>query len=74
MTTRAKVAVLRTSPESVIEDYDRLLGLGEVEKHLPKDTTVILKDNISWHYPMPSANTTSLAARRDHCRPAQSWL
>ncbi len=58
MTTRAKVAVLRTSPETVLDDYDRLLGLAEVERFLPRDTTVILKDNISWHFPFPSANTT----------------
>ncbi|OGO06982.1 MAG: iron-sulfur cluster-binding protein [Chloroflexi bacterium RBG_13_56_8] len=58
MSTRPVVAVLKTTPESVLEDYDRLLGLAEVEKYLPADVPVILKDNISWHYPFPSANTT----------------
>ena len=58
MATRSRVAALRTSPETVLEDYDRLLTLVEAERHLPADTTVILKDNISWHYPFPSANTT----------------
>ena len=58
MTTRAKVAILRTTPETVLDDYDRLLQLADVEQYLPKDKTVILKDNISWHYPMPGANTT----------------
>jgi uncharacterized protein (DUF362 family) len=58
MTTRSQVAVLHTRPESVLEDYDRLLELAGVQQHLPADTTVILKDNISWHYPFPSANTT----------------
>lgn len=58
MTTRARVAVLKTTPESVLEDYDRLLALAEVERYLPQADTVILKDNISWHYPFPSANTT----------------
>jgi len=58
MTTRAKVAVLYTRPETVLDDYDRLLELAEVERFLPSDKTVILKDNISWHYPFPSANTT----------------
>ncbi|MBC7235545.1 MAG: DUF362 domain-containing protein [Chloroflexi bacterium] len=55
---RSKVAVLRTSPETVLDDYDRLLDLAEVERYLPKNSTVILKDNISWHYPFPGANTT----------------
>jgi uncharacterized protein (DUF362 family) len=58
MTMRAKVAVLRTRPETVLQDYDRLIGLAEVERFLPHGSTVILKDNISWHYPFPSANTT----------------
>jgi uncharacterized protein (DUF362 family) len=58
MPTRAKVAVLRTRPESVIEDYRRLLKLAGADKVLDPKATTILKDNISWHYPMPSANTT----------------
>jgi uncharacterized protein (DUF362 family) len=58
MTTRAQVAVLRTTPETVLDDYDRLLGMAGVERFLPLDKTVILKDNISWHFPFPSANTT----------------
>jgi len=58
MLTRARVAVLKTRPETVLDDYDRLLDLAEAERFLPKDKTVILKDNISWHYPFPSANTT----------------
>src|SRR5512136_466475 len=58
MTTKAKVAVLRTRPETVLQDYGRLLELAEVTKALDPKATTILKDNISWHYPMPSANTT----------------
>ncbi len=58
MTTRAKVAVLRTTPETVLEDHDRLFELAEVGRFLPPDKTVILKDNISWHFPFPGANTT----------------
>ena len=58
MASNSKVAVLRTSPETVLKDYDRLLTLAEVERYLPADSTVILKDNISWHFPFPGANTT----------------
>jgi len=58
MPTRAKVAVLRTKPASVLEDYRRLLKLAGADKVLDPKATTILKDNISWHYPMPSANTT----------------
>ena len=58
MATRAKVAVLRTQPETVLEDYQRLCELGGMAEALEPKATTILKDNISWHYPMPAANTT----------------
>jgi uncharacterized protein (DUF362 family) len=58
MSTRAKVAVLRTKPETAIEDYERLMHLADVKQHLDPSATTILKDNISWHFPFPSANTT----------------
>jgi uncharacterized protein (DUF362 family) len=58
MTTKTKVAVLRTQPETVLQDYQRLFELADGAKALAANTTTILKDNISWHYPMPSANTT----------------
>ncbi|MFQ6031917.1 MAG: DUF362 domain-containing protein [Candidatus Zixiibacteriota bacterium] len=55
---KAKVAVSKTSPETVLEDYQKLLKLAEVENFLSKDKVTILKDNISWHYPFPGANST----------------
>ncbi|NLV73691.1 MAG: DUF362 domain-containing protein [Chloroflexi bacterium] len=53
-----QVAVLFTSPETIMTDYDRLLDLADVSQALPSGVPVILKDNISWHYPFPGANTT----------------
>ncbi|MBU0494220.1 MAG: DUF362 domain-containing protein [Chloroflexi bacterium] len=58
MSTKAQVAVLRTQPETVLQDYDRLFDLAGVQDALDPQATTILKDNISWHFPMPSANTT----------------
>ena len=58
MTRRSKVAVLFTRPETVLEDYGRLLELAGVHDALDSKAPTILKDNISWHYPFPSANTT----------------
>ncbi len=55
---KAKVAVLRTSPETVLDDTDRLFDLANVKSALDPKATTILKDNISWHYPFPGANTT----------------
>ncbi len=58
MTTRSKVAVLYTQPETVIQDYERLFQLAGGANALQPHTTTILKDNITWHFPMPGANTT----------------
>jgi uncharacterized protein (DUF362 family) len=55
---KSKVAVIKTRPETVFEDIARLFELAEVKKHLDPGRPVILKDNISWHFPFLSANTT----------------
>jgi uncharacterized protein (DUF362 family) len=54
----AKVAVLRTQPDTILSDYQRLFELAGGASALAANTTTILKDNISWHFPMPAANTT----------------
>lgn len=56
--TRSKVAVLRVRPEHILDDIDRLHHLAGVETALAKGAPTILKDNISWHFPFPGANTT----------------
>src|SRR5881628_3564573 len=56
--TRSKVAVLRTTPETVLDDYSRLMDVAGVQSALDAHATSILKDNISWHFPFPGANTT----------------
>lgn len=55
---RSKVAVLRTTPDTILEDYIRLMELGGITRALDAGATTILKDNISWHFPFPGANTT----------------
>ncbi len=54
----SRVAVLKTSPESVVPDYARLTKMAGFEDHLPKDKDTILKINISWHYYFPACSTT----------------
>jgi uncharacterized protein (DUF362 family) len=56
--SRAKVAVLFSNPETVHEDYERLMDMADFRQHLNPNATTILKDNISWHFPFPSANST----------------
>ncbi|MBI4496804.1 MAG: DUF362 domain-containing protein [Chloroflexi bacterium] len=54
----AKVAVLFTAPETVLEDIGRLMTLAEVERALPKDVETLLKINISWQHYYPACSTT----------------
>jgi len=55
---KSKVAVLKTGPDTVLKDFGELLRLAGAEQTLKRGATTILKDNISWHYPFPAANTT----------------
>ncbi len=55
---KSRVAVLKSKPETVLQDTARLCELAGMSKALAKGQTTILKDNISWHYPFPAANTT----------------
>jgi uncharacterized protein (DUF362 family) len=55
---KSVVAVLRTTPQNILPDVERLFTLAGATKVLKPDKTTILKDNISWHYPFLSANTT----------------
>ena len=55
---KSKVAIIRTKPERVLEDTVRLFEIADGPKSLDPKAVTIIKDNISWHYPFPSANTT----------------
>ena len=53
-----KVAVVKTTPQTVLEDMQRAMELAGMKNALKPGVTTILKDNISWHFPFPGANTT----------------
>ena len=55
---RGQVAILRTRPETVLEDYARLMRLAHYQDNLPKDKETLLKINISWQIWYPSCSTT----------------
>jgi uncharacterized protein (DUF362 family) len=58
MSLRSRVAAVRTSPDTVLQDIGRLCELARLPEALAPGRTTILKDNISWHFPFPGANTT----------------
>ncbi len=55
---KSRVAVVKTSPDSVLDDIERALKLARVENFLKKDVPTILKVNISWHFYYPGCSTT----------------
>lgn len=55
---KSQVAVIKTQPDGVLDDIERLMAMAGAGQILRKGTTTILKDNISWHFPFPAANTT----------------
>ena len=58
MASKATVALLRVGADTILSDIDRLVDLAGVSSALAAGKTTILKDNISWHFPFPAANTT----------------
>jgi uncharacterized protein (DUF362 family) len=55
---KGKVAVLKTSPATVLEDIERLLKLAGFESALPKDVRTGLKINVSWQTWYPACSST----------------
>jgi len=58
LSKRSVVAILKTHPNRVLEDIPRLMDMAGLSEALPRERTTILKDNLSWHLPFLSANTT----------------
>lgn len=54
----SRVAILRTSPATVLEDHHRLMNLAGYQDVLAKDADTALKVNISWHFFFPGCSTT----------------
>ena len=56
--SRPIVAALRTKPDTVLDDYARLLDLAGYRDHLDRESEVALKINISWQHWYPACSTT----------------
>ena len=55
---KGTVAVLKTTPQTVVEDYEKLMKLAHFEDALPKENLTGLKINISWQTWYPACSTT----------------
>ncbi len=56
--SRSKVAVLKTQPQTVLEDYGALMRMADYMEHIKKEADTALKINISWHVFYPACSTT----------------
>ena len=56
--SKSKVAVLTTSPRTVLADYHRLMNLADYQAIIDKEADTALKVNISWHFFFPGSSTT----------------
>jgi uncharacterized protein (DUF362 family) len=56
--SRSKVAIVRTSPATVLADYHRVMNLADYQQVVDKSADTGLKVNISWHFFYPASSTT----------------
>ena len=54
---KGQVAVMHTQPETVLDDYRRLLKLANYQASLPRDKETLVKINISWQQWYPACST-----------------
>ena len=55
---KSRVAILRTSPETVVRDYHKVMNLAGTRTSSPRTWDTALKVNISWHFFFPGSSTT----------------
>lgn len=51
------VSVMKTSPETVTEDYNKIMQLADYQNHISKDNLTVLKLNLSWTLFYPACST-----------------
>ena len=57
MSHKSQIFVVKTSPNTVLEDYKKLMHLAEYKKFYDKNNKTILKLNLSWSKFFPSCSS-----------------
>ena len=60
----ARVAVVRTRPETVLDDYARVMDLAGYRDTLSRDRDTLIKLNLSWTKYFPVLLVAAVAGRR----------
>ena len=54
---KSKVAVLKTTPQTVLDAYSRIMHLAEYENFISKDNDTLIKLNLSWTKYFPACSS-----------------
>lgn len=54
---RSKVAVLRTTPDQVLSDYEKVMRMADFETALPRERETLIKLNLSWTKYFPACSS-----------------
>ncbi|HEC38128.1 MAG TPA: DUF362 domain-containing protein, partial [bacterium] len=56
-TKNSQIFVVKTSPKTVLNDYEKLMHLASYKKSFDKKSKIILKLNLSWSKFFPSCSS-----------------
>jgi hypothetical protein len=71
---KGKVAVIKTTPNTILADIEQVMRQAGVEQALPKDVTTGLKINISWQTWYPACSPRRGSWKAYHLRTARDGL
>ena len=54
---KPQIFVIKTSPETVLDDYKKLMHMADYQSHLPKEQKTIIKLNLSWSKFFPACSS-----------------
>ncbi len=57
MSEKPQVFIIKTSPETVLNDYAKLINMANFQEHCPKDQKIIIKLNLSWSKFFPACSS-----------------
>ncbi len=57
MSKNPQIFVIKTSPNTVLEDYSRLMKMAEYENYYHKNHKIIIKLNLSWSKFFPACSS-----------------
>lgn len=48
MPTKSQIFIVKTSPNTVLDDYKKLMHIADYQKHYDKESKTLVKLNLSW--------------------------